>query len=53
MTFLQIIVLLALLLLVSASLVAEVGMGLAVGFLMGETGACPLVGGADSYPSDG
>ena len=27
--------------------------GLAVGFLMGETDACPLVNGADSYPSGG
>ena len=36
-----------LLFLVSAHFVAEVAMcGLAVGFLMGGTGACPLVGGA-------
>lgn len=27
--------------------------GLAAGFLMGGTGACPLVAGADSYPSAG
>ena len=27
--------------------------GLAVGFLMGGTDACPLVGGADFYPSGG
>ena len=27
--------------------------GLAVGFLMGGADACPLVGGADSYPSGG
>ena len=27
--------------------------GLAVGFLMGGTDACLLVGGADSYPSGG
>ena len=41
---------------------AEVGMGFAVGFLvwglaigfqMGSTDACSLVGGADSYPSGG
>ena len=37
----------------SASLVAEFDTGLAVGFLMGGTDACPLVGGADSYPSGG
>ena len=37
----------------SAPLVAEVGTRLAVGFLMGGTGACSLVGGADSYPSGG
>ena len=29
----------------------EIGTGIAVGFLMEGTGACPLVGGADSYPS--
>ena len=40
-------------LLMSAPLVAEFGMGLAVGFLMGGTGACPLVDGADSCPSGG
>ena len=34
-------------------LVAEVGKGLAVGFLMGGADACPLVGGADSCPSGG
>ena len=27
--------------------------GLAVGFLMGGTGACPLVGGANFYPFGG
>ena len=27
--------------------------GLAVGFLIGGTNACPLVGGADSFPSGG
>ena len=27
--------------------------GLAIGFLMGGTGSCPLVGGTDSYPSGG
>ena len=27
--------------------------GLVIGFLMGGTGACPLVGGAASYPSGG
>ena len=27
--------------------------GLAVGFLMGGAGACPLADGAESYPSDG
>ena len=46
----------------SVPLVAKVGtgggvgwgvVGLAVGFLMGGTDACPLVGGADSYPSGG
>ena len=38
----------------SPHFVAEVGtQGLVAGFLMGETGACPLVGGADSYPSGG
>ena len=38
----------------SAPLVAEVGRGvLAAYFPMGGTGACPLVGGADSYPSGG
>ena len=41
----------------SAPLVAEVGTraccSLPVGFLMGGTCACPLVGGADSYPSGG
>ena len=37
----------------SAPLVAEVGRGLVVGFLMGGSGACSLVGGADSYPSGG
>ena len=38
----------------SAPLVAEFGAGgLAVGFLMGGTGVCPLVGGADSYSSGG
>ena len=37
-----------------APLVAKVDTGgLAVGFLMGGTGAGPLVGGADSYPSGG
>ena len=30
----------------SATFVAEVVKGLAVGFLMGKTGVCPLVGGA-------
>ena len=34
-------------------LVTEVGKGLGVGFLMGGSGACPLVGGADSYPFGG
>ena len=44
---LQIIEFQPLLFLVSAHFVAEVAMwGLAVGFLMGGTGACPLVGGA-------
>ena len=53
-TFLQIGELQPLFLLVSAHLVAKVGMGgFAVGFLMGGTDACPLVGGADSYPSGG
>ena len=34
--------------------VAQFGKGgLAVGFLMGEADACPLVGGAESYPSGG
>ena len=42
-----------LLLLVSAPPVAEVGMGLGVGFLMGGADGCPLVGGADSNPSGG
>ena len=37
----------------SAPLEAEVGRGLALGNLMGGTGTCPLVGGADSYPSGG
>ena len=37
----------------SAPLVAEVCMGLAVGFLMGGADASPLVGGADSNPSGG
>ena len=37
----------------SAPFVAEVGMGLALGFLMGGADACPLVGGADSNPSGG
>ena len=38
----------------STALVAEVGTGaggVAAGFLLGGTGVCPLVGGADSYPS--
>ena len=34
-------------------LVGEVGPGACAGFLLGETGACPLVGGAGSCPSDG
>ena len=33
--------------------VAEVGPGACVGFLVGETVACALVGGAESFPSDG
>ena len=37
----------------SALLVAEVGTGLTAGFLTGETGACTMVGGADSNPSGG
>ena len=37
----------------SAPLVAEVGMGRSAGFLMGGTGASPLVGRAYSYPSGG
>ena len=37
----------------SDPLVAEVGIGAVVGFLMGGTDACPLVGGADFYPSGG
>ena len=39
-----------LLLLLSAPLVAEIVQGLAVGFLIGGTGAYPL---DDSYPSGG
>lgn len=35
------------------SLVGEVAPGACVGFLVGETDACPLVGGADSYHPDG
>ena len=34
-------------------LVVEVGPGVCADFLVGETGACPLVGGAGSYPSGG
>ena len=34
-------------------LVSEVGPGVSVGFLLGRTGACALVGGAESFPSDG
>ena len=33
------------------SLVGEVGPGACAGFLVGWTGACPLVGGAGSCPS--
>ena len=31
----------------------EVGPGACGGFLVGKTGACPLVGTAESHPSDG
>ena len=34
-----------------ACLMGEVGPGACAGFLVGETSACPLVGGAGSYPS--
>ena len=34
----------------SAPLVAKVHLGLAIGFLMGRAGACPLVGGLISIP---
>ena len=37
----------------SATLWLKLVQGLALDFLMGGTGACPLVGGAGSYPSGG
>ena len=49
----QITELQSLLLLMSTLLVAEADRGLAIGFLMGGAGACPVVGGVDSYPSGG
>ena len=39
-----------LLLLVSAILVGEIGLGACTGFLVGET-VCPLMGAAGSFPS--
>ena len=39
------------LLVMSAPIVSEVDMGAVEVFLMGKTGACPLVGGTYSYPS--
>ena len=53
MTFLQTVELYNLLLLMSSPLVVEVGTGALCRLPDGGTEACPLVGGADSYPSGG